>query len=109
MAFFTAESRRHKSAYQFLREFNANDTRSERQNIHVVVLDALVRRIGVVAQSGADAGQFVGSYRCAHPAAADQDATLGAPVQQLESKFFRVIWIIDGLCVVRAEVNQLVL
>ena len=38
------------------------DPRAEGQDVHVVVLDALVRGIGVVADGGADAAHLVGRH-----------------------------------------------
>jgi hypothetical protein len=46
------------------------------EDIHVVMFHTLVRRVGIVAKTGADTGDFVGGYGGTDPAAADQDAPL---------------------------------
>jgi polyphosphate glucokinase len=51
---------------------------AEHQHVHVVVLNARVRRIGVMAQSGANPWNFVRGHRRANPASTQQDAALGA-------------------------------
>ena len=49
---------------------------AERQDVHVVVLDALVRRIRVVADGRPDAAHLVGGHRRADARAADEDPAL---------------------------------
>ena len=57
-------------------ELDPDDPRAERQDVHVVVLDALVRRVRVVADGGAHAADLVRGDARAHAGAADQDAAL---------------------------------
>ena len=56
------------------RRLGPDDPRSEREDVHVVVLDALMRGVGVVADGGADPGQLVGRDRGADPGPTDEDA-----------------------------------
>src|SRR5690349_10805051 len=46
--------------------------RAQAKHVHVVVLDALVRGVGVVADRGADPGDLAGRHRGAHAGAANQ-------------------------------------
>src|SRR5690348_11026913 len=64
--------------HQLPGQLDPDDTRSEHQHVHVVVLDTLVRGVRVVAQPGPDAGQLVGRDRRADAAAADEHAALRA-------------------------------
>ena len=76
MPLFIGKFRTHKRPHQILREGDANNARSEHKHIHIVVLDALMRRISVMAYSRANAGKLVGRDAGADAAAADEDATL---------------------------------
>ena len=48
-----------KRTNDFESGFRTNNTCSDAENIHVIVLDALASGIGVVAQTGADTGELV--------------------------------------------------
>ena len=71
------------------------------------MLDALMRRIGVVAQPGADAGDFVRRNRRAHPAAADQDGAFRPPVLDGRGHRYGEIRIIRRLGIIGAAVDHL--
>ena len=45
---------------EFLGESDSDDARAEHKHVHIVVLDALMRGINIVAHGGADAFDFVG-------------------------------------------------
>ena len=62
------------------RRLGPDDPGAERQDVHVVVLDALVGRVGVVADGGADAADLVRRDARADAGAADEDAALGLAV-----------------------------
>src|SRR5512138_2065481 len=59
------------------RERLAHDARAEREDVHGVVLDALVSGVVVVAQAGQDARDLVRGRRGADAAPADDDRPLG--------------------------------
>ena len=59
---------------------DADDPGPERQDVHVVVLHALVRRVRVVADRRPDPADLVGRDGRADARAADQDAAVRAPV-----------------------------
>ena len=56
--------------------FDSRRSPAKTEDIHVIVLHPLTRRIVVMAERRACAAHFVGSYRGAHAAAAEQDTPL---------------------------------
>ena len=94
-------------ANQLAGELDADDTTAEHQHVHVVVLDALVRRIGVMAQSGANPGNPVRGHRCANAAPAEQDAALGPVLAQGSTDGLRIVGIVHRIGAVGAQVEDL--
>jgi len=78
---FVSEVRGQKGANDVLSELLGNDPRSHDQDVHVVMLDALMAGVGVMADAGADAFDFVGGHADSDTAAADEDAALGAAIE----------------------------
>src|SRR5438132_2053 len=70
------ESCREERAHKLDRETRADHFGAEAEDVHVVVLDALVRGIDVVADRSADATHLRGGNRSADAGAADEDAPL---------------------------------
>src|SRR5579859_380691 len=91
---------------QILGQFRANHARAEYQNVHVVVLHALVRRIAIMAEAGANAGNLVGRDRCTHAAAADQDPALGLPLKHAQSDRLSIIRIIHRRSAVSSDRSE---
>src|SRR5919108_2399786 len=58
-------------------ELRAHDVGAHAEDVHVVVLDALVCGVDVVANRGADPRHLAGGDRRADPRAADEDRALG--------------------------------
>src|SRR5436190_24089805 len=86
-------------------EARSHDLGAEAEDVHVVVLDALVRRVGVVADRGADAGDLAGRDRGADPRAAAEHAALGAAADEGVADLARLVRTVDALRVgVIAEV-----
>src|SRR6516162_2803585 len=92
---------------QLVGEFDTDDTTAEHQHVHVIVLNALVRRIGVVAQSGADPGNPVGGHRRANAAPAEQDAAHGPLLAQGSTHGLSIIGIVHRIGAVGAQVEDL--
>src|SRR5580700_1448319 len=88
--------------------FLADDARTHHQDIHVVVLDALMSRVVIVAHAGADAGHFVGGNANADAAAADEDAAFGASQLESAADSLGEISIVGGLGVERAKIDDVV-
>src|SRR5207237_7345309 len=90
-------------------EARSDHLRSETENVHIVVLDALARRIGVMAHRGADAGDLAGGDRRADARAADEDAARRAPGEDRLPELASLVGIVDADCVgVGAEVHDLI-
>ena len=102
-----AERRVQKGVHHFARQLAADHATAEHEHVHVVVLDPLVRGIGVVAQAGADAGNAVGRHRGADAAAAQDDPAIGAVFAQGGADGRRVVCIIDGLAGMSADIEHL--
>ncbi len=69
----------------FVRRLRTDDPCAEGQDVHVVVLDALVGGIRVVADRGADAAHLVGGHGRADARAADEDAAIRVARQRSPS------------------------
>src|SRR5208282_4332523 len=83
MSWFVTDAGGQEGPHQFQCQFYANDPRSQAEDVHLVVLHSLVRRISVMTKRGADAANLVGRYRGAHAAAADENSALGPPCHYL--------------------------
>src|ERR1035438_9111714 len=73
VALFAAERGLQKSFRGILRKHLADDAGAEHQNVHVVVFDALMRGVVVVAKPCADAFELIGRDRNSDPAAANEN------------------------------------
>ena len=103
-----AEPRSKERAHELVRELGADDARAQHDDVHVVVFDALMRGIRVVAHGRAHAGDLAGGDRRADAAAANQHAALRQAVGDRETERERVVRIVDGLRRVRADVEHVV-
>ena len=86
-------------------EGGADDARAEDEDVHVVVFDALVGGVSVMAHAGADAGNFVGGDADADAGAADEDAALGVAVLDGEADFFGKVGIVSRARFVSSEIE----
>ena len=68
------------------------------------MLYALVRRVRVVAQAGANAWELVGGHGGTDTASADQDGALHAPVENCIGNRFGKIRIVDRGRVASAQI-----
>jgi len=99
----------HKSAGQLERQFGADDACAENQDVHIVVLDTLVGGISVVANAGANAGNFVGGDADSDAGAADEDAAgRGAGYDRLAYFLGKIGVIVEWLVRVRPDIDQFV-
>ncbi len=76
-------------------QLGADHVRTQAEHVHVVVLDALVGGIRIVADGSADPRQLRGGDRGADTGAADQDAALGLPRADRLAELARLVWIVD--------------
>ena len=86
----------------------AHDPRTHHQHIPVVVLDALMPGVRIVADAGANADQFIGGHAGANAAAANQHAAFGAAVQNSAADGFGKIRIVRRILVECADVQNFV-
>src|SRR5581483_3661381 len=106
VALFAGELRRREGADELDGDLRPNDTRAEGEHVHVVVLDALVRGVRVVADGTADAGDLVRRDRCADAAPADQHAAVSAAGCHRIADRAREVGVVDGRLAVRAQVEH---
>ena len=109
MTFFSVETCRKKRAHEIGGETRAYHLRAEADDIHVVVLDSLVRGVHVVADRCPDPGDRARGDRGADTGAADEHATLGLSVLDRRAELGSFHRVVDPHCVVvGAEVDDLV-
>ena len=89
-------------------ERRADDARAEAQHVHVVVLDRLMRGVGVVAHRGANPGKLARGNRDAGAAATDDDPALGLPVAEGHGDRFGGIGIVHRRGRMGAEIEDIV-
>ena len=71
------------------------------------VLDALVGRVGVVADRGTYPGDFVGCHRHANAASTNHDPAISPAVDDVACDFDSEIGIVAALLGIRPAINQL--
>src|SRR5437762_1289050 len=98
------KARREKGAHDFLRERGPDHPGPQAEDVHRVVLDALPRGKGVMAQAGANPGDLVRRDRRPHPAPADEDAPLAGARRNGLGDLPREVGIVGGRIVERADV-----
>src|SRR5947209_6549900 len=76
VALAAVELRAQEGSDELRRERRADHLRAEAEHVHVVVLDALVGGVRVVADRRADPGQLAGGDRSADARPAHEDAAL---------------------------------
>jgi hypothetical protein len=76
MPLFVRESGAQKRPDQLVSEFDTDHPRTHHKHVHIVVFDALVGGIRVMAQAGADAGDLVGGHGSADARPAHNDASV---------------------------------
>src|SRR5689334_14634286 len=109
VAFPAVEFRTKERANQLRCEGSADHLRADAEDVHVVVLDSLVRRVGVVADRSTDAGELAGGDRGPDPRAADEDTALRASRLDRLAQLAGLVGIVDArLGLEDAEVDGLV-
>src|SRR3954451_12118465 len=109
VALASVEPRRDERAHELGRELRADHFRAEAQNIHVVVLYALVRRIDVVTDGSPDSGDFRRCDRSADARPAYEHGPLGVAAPDRLADLARLVGIVDPrLRAVGAEIDALV-
>jgi hypothetical protein len=83
-----------KGGCYFTSKLGRHVTSSHNEKVHVVVLNALVRRVQVVAQTRAYTGMLVGHHACSNRPGADQHAAFDASCVDSRRKFTRYALVI---------------
>ena len=96
-----------KRFHELARQLVADDPAAEHEHVHVVVLDALVGGVAVVAQARANPGDTVGRHRGPDAAAAQDDPAIGAILAHRGAHRRGVIRVIDAFITVGADVQHL--
>jgi len=106
---FSVEPGREKRAHEVCGEAWAYDLRAEAEDVHVVVLDPLVRGVDVVADRCPDAGDLGRGDRGAHARAADEHTSFRLAVLERGAELGRLVGVVDPHRVrVGTEVDDLV-
>jgi hypothetical protein len=96
-----------KCANQLAAKLRTDDAAAEHEDVHVVVLDALVRRIGVMAKPGANPWNPVCGHRCANAAPTEQNPALCSVLVQGSTDGSCIIGIVHRIGVVGAQIEDL--
>src|SRR3954451_22838780 len=109
VAFAAVEGRIQKCRHELARQRRAHDLGAEAQHVHVVVLDALMRAVGVVTDRCPDARHLARGNRRAHARAAHEHRALGATALDRLTDLARLLRVVEPHRVrVRAEIDHLV-
>ncbi len=93
--------------HQFDSQGWSHNPGTKRQDVNIVMLHRLVRRIGVVAQAGSHPFQFISGNRSANARSANQDASIDLPALDRSAQLLSVIRVVDRVGRVRAQVDLL--
>src|SRR3954468_55748 len=109
VAFPAVELCTQERADELAGQLRADHLRADAEDVHVVVLDALVRRVRVVADGGPDARELAGGDRGADAGAADEDPALRVTAADRIADLTRLVRVVDPrFGPIRAEVDGLV-
>jgi len=108
MAVFVGKLGAEERSYEIFGEFYADNARAQDENVDVIMLDALMGGISVVAHSGADAGKLIGGDTGADATPADEHTALGFSVQDSPADGFGEIRIVGRILVESANVQNFV-
>ena len=97
IALAAVEPCRDESRDEVARKRRPDDLRAEAENVHVVMLYALVRGIDVVADRRANPGKLAGGDRRSHAGAADEDPALGIASENGLADVTGLVRIVDPL------------
>src|SRR5471030_536396 len=105
----TVERRVQECAHELARQRRADNLRAEAKHVHVVVLDALVGAVGVVADRRANPRELAGCDRRANARAADEDAAHCVAALDRLAHLASLVGIVDAHRIgVGAEVENVV-
>ena len=87
-------------------QFRANDSSPDAQDIHVIVLNTLMGRIGIVTNCGSDARNLVGRHTDSHAAATNHNPAICSSLDNLSGNRDGKVRIVTTVTTVRATIRQ---
>lgn len=108
MSLFIRELCFHERLHEFHGEFFTDDPCPQAQDVHVVVFDSLMSRIGVVTDTGSNAGNLIRGNADPHTASAEQDSTFRFFIENYLPDLHRVVGVIDSAIGIGAAINDFV-
>ena len=88
------------------RSVHSDDSAANGKNVHVVVLDGLVRRVIVVDDGGSDPGDLVRGYRSACTGAAHDDPAFALTIHDGSANSSGDVGVVDRFLRIRADVDN---
>src|SRR5580765_1108807 len=105
MPLLVRETRSEESLHQVFGQFHANDARTEHQHVHIVMFDALMCRIAVMANRSTNAYEFICRDACTDAASANQNAAIRFSIKHRSAHRFCEVWIVRRILVERANIQ----
>jgi len=96
VSLLTGKLGRYEGRYDLSRQLIPHDSRPEAQDVHVVVLHALVSRVRVVAHCRPDSPHLVCRDRRPNATAADEHAAVGAARRHEIGQRFGIVGVVVG-------------
>ncbi len=109
MTVFVGVFRIKKGAYQFESDGLTDDPTAHDKHVHVIVLDSLMSRVMIVAETGTHTRNLVRCNGCPHTAAANENPAGGVPLANGQAYGLREIRVIYRFGAARAEIDHLML
>src|SRR5262245_14192408 len=107
--FPSVELRTEERAHELAGQLRADHLGAEAEHVHVVVLDALVGRVRVVADRGANAVDLARGDRCSDARPADEDSAVRVAASDRLADLAGLVRIVDSrLWLIGPEVDRLV-
>jgi transketolase len=95
--------------HQVDRERGPHHLGAEAEHVQIVVLDALVGRIDVMANRSADSDELAGGHGGSYAGSANEDSAVGVAVLQRLAELPRLVGVVDRLGIgIGAQVDRLV-
>jgi hypothetical protein len=91
---------------EFACDGDANDSRTENEDVHMIVLDPLVRGIRVSHIPGPDSNNLVGRNRSSDPTAANQDASVSFASNNGQPDLKSEVGIVRRLAIESSEIGN---
>ena len=88
------------------RGVDSNDSATDGKNVHVIMLNGLVRRVVVVYDSGSNPRDLVRGDGCARTRTAHDDPAFTLTADDGSANSSGDVWVVDGFLRIRADVEN---